>query len=169
MKSINAQDTCATATKLVLPNDTNTLHNLFGGQLMAWMDEIASISASRQCRRVVVTAAVNSISFNHPIKLGDFVTLEAKVSRSFTSSMEVIVDVFVEHQITGAQKQANQAIFLFVAIDQLGQPIEIPKLIPKTDTEKERFDAALRRKQLSLILAGRMKPKDATELKALFE
>jgi len=138
MKSINAKETCATATKLVLPNDTNTLHNLFGGQLMAWMDEIASISAARQCRRVVVTAAVNSISFNHPIKLGDFVTLEAKVSRSFTSSMEVIVDVFVEHQVTGAQ-------------------------------EKERYDAALRRKQLSLILAGRMKPKDATELKALFE
>ena len=136
---------------------------------MAWMDEIASISAARQCRRVVVTAAVNSISFNHPIKLGDFVTLEAKVSRSFTSSMEVIVDVFVEHQVTGAQKKANQAIFLFVAIDQLGRPIEIPKLLPKTDEEKERYDAALRRKQLSLILAGRMKPKDATELKALFE
>ncbi|MDA8714741.1 acyl-CoA thioesterase [Flavobacteriales bacterium] len=169
MKSINAKETCATATKLVLPNDTNTLHNLFGGQLMAWMDEIASISAARQCRRVVVTAAVNSISFNHPIKLGDFVTLEAKVSRSFTSSMEVIVDVFVEHQVTGAQKKANQAIFLFVAIDQLGRPIEIPKLLPKTDEEKERYDAALRRKQLSLILAGRMKPKDATELKALFE
>ena len=169
MKSINAKETCATATKLVLPNDTNTWHNLFGGQLMAWMDEIASISAARQCRRVVVTAAVNSISFNHPIKLGDFVTLEAKVSRSFTSSMEVIVDVFVEHQVTGAQKKANQAIFLFVAIDQLGRPIEIPKLLPKTDEEKERYDAALRRKQLSLILAGRMKPKDATELKALFE
>jgi len=169
MKSINAKETCATATKLVLPNDTNTLHNLFGGQLMAWMDEIASISAARQCRRVVVTAAVNSISFNHPIKLGDFVTLEAKVSRSFTSSMEVIVDVFVEHQVTGAQKKANQAIFLFVAIDQLGRPIEIPRLLPKTDEEKERYDAALRRKQLSLILAGRMKPKDATELKALFE
>ncbi|MBT4775871.1 MAG: acyl-CoA thioesterase [Crocinitomicaceae bacterium] len=169
MKSINAQETCATATKLVLPNDTNTLHNLFGGQLMAWMDEIASISAARHCRRVVVTAAVNSISFNHPIKLGDFVTLEAKVSRSFTSSMEVIVDVFVEHQVTGAQKKANQAIFLFVAIDQLGRPIEIPKLLPKTDEGKERYDAALRRKQLSLILAGRMKPADATELKALFE
>ncbi|MBT6029758.1 MAG: acyl-CoA thioesterase, partial [Crocinitomicaceae bacterium] len=134
-----------------------------------WMDEIASISAARHCRRVVVTAAVNSISFNHPIKLGDFVTLEAKVSRSFTSSMEVIVDVFVEHQVTGAQKKANQAIFLFVAIDQLGRPIEIPKLLPKTDEEKERYDAALRRKQLSLILAGRMKPADATELKALFE
>ena len=83
--------------------------------------------------------------------------------------MEVIVDVFVEHQVTGAQKKANQAIFLFVAIDQLGRPIEIPRLLPKTDEEKERYDAALRRKQLSLILAGRMKPKDATELKALFE
>jgi acyl-CoA hydrolase len=169
MKSIQAEDTCATATKLVLPNDTNTLHNLFGGQLLAWMDEIASISAARQCRRVVVTAAVNSVSFEKPIQLGDFVTLKAKVSRSFTSSMEVIVDVFVEHQITGEQKKANQAIFVFVAIDQNGSPIEVPKLIPVTDSEKSRHEAALRRKQLSLILAGRMKPSDATELKALFE
>ena len=168
MKSIIAQDTCATATKLVLPNETNTLHNLFGGQLMAWMDEIASISAARQCRRVVVTAAVNSISFDNAIALGDFVTLEAKVSRSFTSSMEVIVDVLVEHQMTGEQKKANQAIFIFVAIDQAGRPIEVPELIPETEEEKDRHAAALRRKQLSLILAGRMKPEDASELKALF-
>lgn len=169
MKTIHPEETSATATKLVLPNDTNTLHNLFGGQLMAWMDEIASISASRQCRRVVVTAAVNSVSFDNAIQLGDFVTLKAKVSRSFTSSMEVIVDVYVEHQITGEQKKANQAIFVFVAIDQLGRPIEVPELIPVTEEEKSRHKAALRRKQLSLILAGRMKPSDATELKALFE
>ena len=169
MKTVTAKETCATATKLVLPNDTNTLHNLFGGQLMAWMDEIASISASRQCRRVVVTAAVNSVSFDHPIKLGDFVTLEAKVSRAFTSSMEVIVDVLVENQVTGKKKRANQAIFIFVAIDQMGRPIEIPQVVAETKEEEERYDAALRRKQLSLILAGKMKPKDASELKALFE
>lgn len=136
---------------------------------MAWMDEIASISASRHCRRVVVTAAVNSVSFDNAIKLGDFVTLEAKVSRAFTSSMEVIVDVLVEHQVTGEKKKANQAIFIFVAIDQLGRPIEVPQLVPETEEEKERYAAALRRKQLSLILAGRMKPKDASELKALFD
>ncbi len=136
---------------------------------MAWMDEIASISAARHCRRVVVTAAVNSVSFENPIKLGDFVTLDAQVSRAFTSSMEVIVDVFVEHQVTGERKKANQAIFIFVAIDQLGRPIEVPQLEVETEEEKERYDAALRRKQLSLILAGRMKPNDASELKALFE
>jgi acyl-CoA hydrolase len=117
----------------------------------------------------VVTAAVNSVSFDHPIKLGDFVTLEAKVSRAFTSSMEVIVDVFVENQVTGKKKRANQAIFIFVAIDQMGRPIEIPQVVAETKEEEERYDAALRRKQLSLILAGKMKPKDASELKALFE
>ena len=136
---------------------------------MAWMDEIASISAHRQCRRVVVTASVNNISFATPIPLGAMVTLDAKVSRSYTCSMEVVVDVFVENPKTGAKHRSNQAIFNFVAVDQNGSPIEVPETVPQTDEEKERYDAALRRKQLSLVLAGKLNPQEATELKALFE
>lgn len=168
MKAKTAKETKATATRWVLPNDTNTLGNLFGGKLLAWMDEISSISAHRHCKRVVVTASVNNVSFDNPIKHGDLVTIEAKVSRSFTSSMEVFVDVFVEDQIKGDRTKCNEAIYTFVAIDQLGCPIGVPELIPETDEEKSRYKGALRRKQLSLILAGRMKPEDATELKALF-
>lgn len=132
------------------------------------MDEIASISAHRQCRRVVVTASVNSVAFKHPVRLADMVTLEAKVSRAFSSSMEVFVDVYVENHQTGAKTKVNEAIYTFVAVDQLGNPIDIPELVPETDEEKKRYDAALRRRQLSLILAGKMKPEDASELKALF-
>jgi acyl-CoA hydrolase len=158
----------AITTKIVLPNDTNTLGNLFGGQLLAWMDVIASVSAHRHSKRVVVTASVNNVSFQKPINHASIVTLEAKVSRSFNSSMEVFVDVFVEDAVTGQREKCNEAIYTFVAVDQNGNPIQVPALIPETDEEKSRFDGALRRKQLALILAGKMKPAEATELKKLF-
>ena len=168
MKKTKAKETLSVTTKIVLPNDTNTLGNLFGGQLLAWMDEIASVSAHRHCRRVVVTASVNNVSFNEPIEHSAIVTLEAKVSRAFNSSMEVFVDVFVENQVSGERKKSNEAIYTFVAVDQNGGPIQVPELTPETEEEKERYSGALRRKELSLILAGKMNPKDATELKALF-
>lgn len=136
---------------------------------MAWMDEIAAISAHRHCNRVVVTASVNNISFNYPIKVGDIVTLEAQVSRAFSTSMEVFIDVFVEHPSTGKSTKCNEAIYTFVAIDQIGTPIEVPELIPETDQDKKRYDSALRRRELSLILGGKMKPSEATELKSIFE
>ena len=169
MKTRKAIDTLSIATKVVLPNDTNTLGNLFGGELLAWMDVIASVAAHRHCRRVVVTASVNHVSFKKPIKQASIVTLEAKVSRSFYSSMEIIIDVFVEDQVTGAREKCNDAIYTFVAVDQHGGPIQVPELIPESKEEIERFNAALRRKQLSLILSGKMDPSEASELKRLFK
>jgi acyl-CoA hydrolase len=168
MKARKASETLAVTTKVVLPNDTNTLGNLFGGQLLAWMDVIASVSAHRHCRRVVVTASVNNVSFNQPINHSSIVTLEAKVSRAFNSSMEVFVDVYVEDPVNGKKIRSNEAIYTFVAVDQNGGPIQVPELIPETDEEKERYNGALRRKQLALILAGKLDPKDAHELKKLF-
>jgi acyl-CoA hydrolase len=168
MLARKASETLAITTKVVLPNDTNTLGNLFGGQLLAWMDVIASVSAHRHSRRVVVTANVNNVSFNSPINHASIVTLEAKVSRAFNSSMEVFVDVFVEDNVTGKRNKSNEAIYTFVAVDQNGGPIQVPELIPETEEEIDRYEGALRRKQLALILAGKMKPSDATELKALF-
>ncbi len=166
--SKKASETLAMGTHLVLPNDTNTLGNLMGGKLLHWMDITSAIAAHRHCRRVVVTASVNNVSFNQPIRLGDIVTIEAKVSRAFTSSMEVFMNVWVEHHTTGKKIKCNEAIYTFVAVDQVGAPIQVPKLIAETEEEKERYEGALRRKQLSLILAGKMDPEDATELKALF-
>ena len=168
MKARLASETLSVSTKVVLPNDTNTLGNLFGGQLLAWMDVIASVSAHRHCRRVVVTASVNNVSFKEPIIHSSIVTLEAKVSRAFNSSMEVFVDVFVEDPVSGKKLKSNEAIYTFVAVDQNGGPIQVPELTPESEEEKDRYEGALRRKQLSLILAGKMNPADATELKALF-
>ena len=155
-------------TDLVLPSETNPLNNLFGGELLARMDRAASIAARRHSRRIVVTASVNHVAFNRSVPLGSVVTIEAKVSRAFTSSMEVYLDVWIEDRESGESIKANEAIYTFVAVNETGHPVKVPPLIPETKLEKERFDAALRRKQLSLVLAGKMKPEEATELKALF-
>ena len=145
-----------------------TIYTLIHSQLLQWMDIVASISAHRHCKRVVVTASVNNVSFNMPINHASLVTLEAKVSRAFNSSMEIFIDVWVEDHVTGAKVKCNEAIYTFVAVDQNGSPLPVPELVPETDEEKSRYEGALRRKQLSLILAGKMKPQDASELKALF-
>ena len=166
--SRHPRETFSSTTRLVLPNDTNTLGNLMGGNLLHWMDIAAAISANRHCRRVVVTAAVNNVSFQKPIKLGEIVIIESQVTRSFRSSMEVYLEVFVESTLTGVKSRCNEAMYTFVAVDQQGAPIEVPKTVPETKEEKQRYDGALRRRQLRLILAGKMKPSDATELKALF-
>lgn len=169
MQSRTALQSKTIVTDLVLPSETNPINNLFGGELLARMDRAASISARRHSRRIVVTASVNHVAFNRSVPLGSVVTIEAKVSRAFNSSMEVYMDVWIEDRESGECIKANEAIYTFVAVDETGRPIKVPELVPETKLEKQRFDAALRRKQLSLLLAGKIKPNDATELKALFE
>lgn len=168
MKAKIAQESLSITTEIVLPNDTNNLNNLMGGRLLHWMDITTAIAAHRHCGRIVVTAAVNNVSFTKAIPAGSIVTLEAKVTRAFTSSMEVIVDVWMENNQHKGKVKCNEAIYTFVAVDQLGNPIDVPALIAETEEEKSRFTAALRRRQLSLVISGRMKPNEATELKALF-
>lgn len=160
---------CVTMTELVLPNDTNTLNKLMGGRLMHWMDIVSAISAQKHSNRIVVTASADNISFRHPIELGDVVTLEAKVTRAFSSSMEVYVKVFAENIPSGTKSQSHSAFFTFVAVDQGGRPIDVPDLVPESDEEKEMYAGALRRRQLRLVLAKRMNPADATELKSIFD
>jgi acyl-CoA hydrolase len=157
-----------TMTDMVLPSETNALQNLFGGELLARMDRAASIAAGRHSRRITVTASVNHVAFNLAVPLGSVVTVEAAVSRAYNTSMEVYIDVWIEDRYNGKRTKANEAIYTFVAVDETGKPTEVPELQPETPLEKERYDGALRRKQLSLVLAGKMKPDNATELKALF-
>ena len=152
------------STDLVLPNETNHYGNMFGGELLARMDRVGTIAAHRHSGCVVVTASVNSVSFNKTIPQGSVVMIEA-----FTSSMEVYIDVWVEDSVNGERIKSNEAIYTFVALNEHGQPIEVPEVIPETALEIERYQGALRRKQLSLVLAGRLKPHQATELQALFE
>lgn len=169
MQAKYPEDSRTTLTDLVLPSETNPLNNLFGGELLARMDRAASIAARRHSRRIVVTASVNHVAFNKAIPLGSVVTVEAAVSRAFKSSMEIFIDVWVEDRESGQRSKANEAIYTFVAVDETGSPVNVPPLEPQTELEQQRFDAALRRKQLSLVLAGKMKPNEATELKALFK
>jgi len=168
-KSKTAKESLAVMTNLVLPNDSNQLNNMFGGELLARMDRISAISAKLHSGSLqVVTASVNHVSFNSPIPLGSTVKLESKVSRAFKTSMEVYVDVYVYDYEKEIFTKTNDAIYTFVALDEHNKPVEVPELIAETDLEKERHKAALRRKQLSLVLAKRMKPSEAHELKALF-
>ncbi|MFD0764036.1 acyl-CoA thioesterase [Mucilaginibacter lutimaris] len=168
MKGKSSKESFTIMNELVLPNDTNTLNNLMGGRLLHWMDIAAAISAQKHCNRIVVTASVDNVSFQHPIKLGDVITIEAKVSRAFTTSVEVRLDVYAQNIPSGTKVKSNEAYYTFVALDQNGRTIPVPPMLPETDEEVELYEGALRRRQLRLILGGKMKPDDATELKALF-
>lgn len=161
-------DSITIMTELVLPNDTNVFGNLMGGRLMYWMDIAAALSAQKHCNSAVVTASVDNISFENPIRLGNVVHIEAKISRAFTTSMEIHLKVWGEDLKKQHKYKSNEAYYTFVALNADDKPIPVPGLIPETDEEKKLFEGALRRRQLRLILGGKMKPNDAAELKALF-
>ncbi len=169
MKSKTPSESLTILTDLVLPSETNPLDSLFGGELLSRMDRACSIAARRHSKSIVVTASVNHVAFNKAVPVGSVLTVEAKVSRAFYSSMEIFVDVWMECLETGKPEKVNEGMYTFVAVDENGKPTQVPPILPETPLEKERFDAALRRKQLSLVLSGRMAPGEATELKKLFE
>lgn len=168
MEAKTPKESLTILTDLVLPGETNYLDNLFGGELLARMDRACSIAAKRHSRRIVVTASVNHVAFNKAIPVGSVVTIEAKVSRAFKTSMEIYVDVWIEDRQSMSRTKVNEGIYTFVAVDDTGKPVTIPQIRPETDLEETRFEGALRRKELSLVLAGKLNPKDATALKALF-
>lgn len=169
METKKAADSQVIMTELVLPNDTNTFGNLMGGRLMYWMDIAAALSAMKHCGSPVVTASVDNISFEAPIKLGNVVHIEAKISRAFNTSMEVHLRVWGEDVLHQYKYKSNGAYYTFVALDPNGKPRRVPPMLPDTEEEKKLFEGALRRRQIRLILGGKMKPDEATELKALFD
>jgi acyl-CoA hydrolase len=168
MKTKNPSESVIIMTELVLPNDTNIFGNLMGGRLMYWMDIASALAAQKHCNAPVVTASVDNISFENPIKLGNVVHIEAKVSRAFNTSMEVHMKVWGEDLKRQYKYKSNEAYYTFVALDPDNKPSPVPQLVPETEEEKKLFEGALRRRQLRLILGGKMKPDDAPELKALF-
>lgn len=156
-------------TEVVMPNDTNPLNNLMGGNLMRWMDIASGVCAGKHCEAYVVTASVDHVSFTTAIKMGEVITIKASVSRAFNTSVEVYVEVFTSNMKGGESRMSNHAYFTFVAIhDETGKPIQVPQVIPLTREEQQLFDSAMRRRELRLILSGRMKPDDAKNLKLLF-
>ncbi len=156
-------------TELVMPNDTNPLGNLMGGYLMRWMDIVCAIAAGRHTEAHVVTVSVDHVSFQNPIHLGDVITLEAQVTRAFNTSVEVYVEVFAADIKGGKPRRCNHAYLTFVALaDDKKTPKQVPPVLPLTAEEERLYEAASRRRELRLILAGRMKPKDAGELRTFF-
>jgi acyl-CoA hydrolase len=168
MEAKKASDSFIVMNELVLPNDTNMFGNLMGGRLMYWMDIASAIAAGKHCNGPCMTASVDNLSFKNPIKLGNIVHIEAKVSRAFSTSMEIHVKVWGEDSLHQYTYESNEAYFTFVALDPNNRPRVVPSLIPENEEEQRLYDGALRRRQLRLVLAGKMKADDATELKALF-
>lgn len=168
MEARKASDSFIIMNELVLPNDTNTFGNLMGGRLMYWMDIAASIAAGKHCNSPCMTASVDNLSFKNPIKLGNIVHIEAQITRAFNTSMEIFLKVWGEDSLHQYKYESNEAYFTFVALDPNGKPRKVPPVIAETEEAIRLYDGALRRRQLRLILGGKMKAEDANELKALF-
>lgn len=164
-----AKESQTIMTEMVLPNDTNTMNNLMGGRLLYMMDVVAAVAAQKHANRLVVTASVDNVAFKEPIPLGSIVTLQAQVTRVFNTSLEVFISVWADDYPNQKRYSTNSAFYTFVTLDKNGKPTPSAELIPETEEEKELFNGALRRRQLRLVLAGKMKAQEATELKAIFE
>jgi acyl-CoA hydrolase len=163
-----ASESITIMTELVLPNDTNLFGNLMGGRLMYWMDIAAALAAQKHCNAPVVTASVDNISFENPIKLGNVVHIEAKVTRAFNTSMEIHLKVWGEDLTQQFKYKSNEAYYTFVSLDPNRKPRPVAPVMAETPDEKKLYDGSLRRRQLRLILGGKLHPDDAAELKALF-
>ena len=165
MEAKKAHESYTEMNELVLPNDTNTFGNLMGGRLLYWMDICSAMAAQKHCSNVVVTASVDNVSFKRSIKLGEVVTIQAQVTRAFNTSVEVRMEIFAQNLPKGTKEKSNEAYYTFVALDVDGKPKAVPTLIPETDKEKQLYDEAQQRRELRLILAGKLKPENATELR----
>ena len=144
-----------TMTELVLPQHTNQLGNLLGGQLMHWIDICAALSSSKHAGRICVTASVDRIDFHYPIKLGDVVTIVSSVNRVFNSSMEVGVSVSAENHTKGDKRHTNSAYLTFVGLNSEGNPVKSEPILPESKIEKRRYDDALQRREQRLKMRSK--------------
>ena len=159
------QQSRCTVNEIVLPNDTNNFGNLMGGRLLYLMDICAAISAQRHANRVCVTAAVDSVDFQSPIRKGEIVVIEAQVNRAFRTSMEVELNVWAENAIEQTRRKCNRAFYTFVAVDEHTHPVSVPPIHPETDEERENYEAAAKRRELRLLLAGRIELDQADRIR----
>jgi acyl-CoA hydrolase len=143
-------DSHTSLTEFVLPNDANTYGNVLGGKVMHLMDLAGAIAAHRHCRKTVVTVSVDSLRFLYPVKVGALMLMDAVVTRTFKTSMEVQVEVKSEDLLTGEQKKTCSAFLTFVAIDENDKPTSVPRLIPETNEEWKRYEAAQKRRERRL-------------------
>ncbi len=169
MKSKTPSESKTIMTTIVLTSETNAYDNMFGGDLLSLMDRACAIAAQRHAEAKVVTASVNHVSFSIPIPVGSTVEVVAKVSKSFGSSMEVFADVWIDDALNQIKTKTNEGIYTFVALDENMRPKKVPELTPETEEEILRFKGAQQRRELSLLLSGRLDPSEAHELKKLLD
>jgi len=155
-------------TELIMPGHTNPLGNLMGGNLLSWMDVASGISALKHSWHISVTAGVDNVTFRLPIKVGDVVIIKSFVTRAFRTSMEVICEVYIQHIESNTEVLSHQAFFTFVALNKKGDRIEVPPILPETDIEKHLYEGALKRREVRLLMAGKIRPEDAPNLKSIF-
>jgi len=142
------RDSQSEMAEIVLPNDANPLGALLGGRLMHWIDLAGAMAAHRHARSYVVTASVDHIDFLVPVRVGDLVILRSSVNRVFRTSMEVGVKVFVENYIADTSEHVASAHLTFVAVDNAGNRLKIPPVIPESEEQQRRYDDAGRRREI---------------------
>ena len=166
MQPKKVSDSATTMTQMVMPNDTNPLGNLMGGNLLRWMDIAASICAGKHSACFVVTASVDHVSFKLPIHMGEVVTMVATITRSFHTSMEIYVEVFATDIKGNNTRRCNHAYYTFVALDDDKQkPVPVPPVLPLTAEEEKNYEEAQKRREFRLLLSGRINAKQAEEIR----
>ncbi|MBI3789367.1 MAG: acyl-CoA thioesterase [Gemmatimonadetes bacterium] len=145
-----ARDSYHETSRLMMPTDANTLGHVFGGAILAMIDTTAAISAMRHARATCVTVSIDRVDFREPIHIGDLVIMKSAVNFAGRTSIEVGVRVEAEHLNTGERRHTNTAYVTFVAVDRNGRPIPVPEVVPETDEERRRFEAAQQRRQRRL-------------------
>jgi len=150
------QDTHTVSTHLLLPPHCNALGTAFGGQLMAWIDICAAVSARRFAKGSVVTASMDQLDFECPVRLGDILILMGQVNWSGRTSMEVGVRAEVEDPRDGSRRHVATAYLTFVHVDEHGRPTPVPTLAPNNESDQRRYDAARIRREDRLRTAKRL-------------
>ncbi|WP_062047241.1 acyl-CoA thioesterase [Bacillus sp. JCM 19034] len=163
MEGKKASESKAVMTDLVLPPDTNFLGSIFGGNVMAYIDKVACISAMRHARSMVVTASSDSLDFIAPIQAGEAICLESFVTFTHKTSMEVYVKVEAENLLTGERRLTATSYLTFVALDESGKPTEVPPVICVSDEEKWQYNGAKKRHLLRQQRREERRNRSATE------
>ena len=150
IESRTVKETQHETSQMMLPQHSNNLGLVFGGVILAMMDTASAVCAIRHARAICVTASVDRVDFREPIHLGDLVIMKCSVNYVGRTSMEVGVRVESEDLQTGRRRHTNSCYLTFVAIDRNGKPVEVPRLIPETDDEIRRYEAAKARRRRRL-------------------
>ena len=146
MQSGHPPDSEAVMSELMMPQHANVMGNVFGGVILSLVDRVAAVAAIRHARRPCVTVSVDKVNFKEPIRVGELVTAMARVNFTGRTSMEVGVKIIAENLLTGERRHTNSCYLTYVALDDRGQPMEVPPVVPETPDEKRRYDRAAKRR-----------------------